>query len=86
MTVLPPRSQPVPPIVALLALAAAALTSCSGNGCDRLAELTAQRDAARAAYSELVRSGTATTTQTEQGDADTHALDRQVYDLAKRCQ
>lgn len=72
---------------ALVAVGLAAnLTACTGSSCDDLPALTAERDAARDAYAELIASGAATTQQTEEGDARTHALDRRVYDLEQSCQ
>ena len=71
----------------LLAAAALAvgLSACSGSSCDALPDLRAERDAARAAYGELLRTGTAGPEETELADEGVHALDRQVYDLEQTC-
>ena len=62
-----------------------AVTGCGGSSCDELAGLRAERDAARAAYADLLRSGTATPQDTEREDEAVHALDRRVYDLEQGC-
>lgn len=69
----------------LAAAVLALLPACSGASCGELPGLRAQRDAARQAYTALVRSGTATPQDTERADTDLHAVERRVYDLEQSC-
>ena len=61
----------------------AVLAGC-GSSCDELPALTTERDAMRAAYLELVRSG-ASPEETERADDRLHAVERQVFDLEQGC-
>ena len=62
-----------------------ALTSgCAGSSCDELPALQAEREAERAAYLELARSG-APGDVTAEADDRLHALERRVHDLEQRC-
>ena len=67
------------------AIATGLLVACSGQSCDELPELQAERDAARASYLDLAQSGTTSPADTEQADADLHALERRVYDVEQGC-
>ena len=72
------------PFLALL-LVAPLLGACSGRPCGDLPALTAERDAARAAYARLVEPGTAPPEVTAEADDDVHVLDRRVYELEQAC-
>ena len=71
----------------LLAASAAAvlLSGCAGQSCDELADMRAERDAARVAYLELARSGTATDAQTEQADTALHRIEQRVHAVEQSC-
>ena len=61
------------------------LTGCGDGSCDDLPRMQAEREAARAAYLELARSGTVGPAETAQADDDLHALERRVYDVEQQC-
>jgi hypothetical protein len=61
-----------------------ALTGCAGTSCDALPALTAERDAERAAFLELVRSG-APSGEVAVVDDRLHALEARVLDLEESC-
>ena len=67
-------------------LVALVLAGCGDSACDDLARMQAERDAARAAYLELARSGGATAADTERADEELHALERRVYDVEQQCE
>ena len=68
----------VVPVVALL-------SACGGQDCGALPELRAERDAARAAYAELVAAGTASAQETAVADDAVHDLDARVFDAERAC-
>ena len=70
----------------LLALLGSLLTGCGDSACEDLPRMQAEREAARAAYLELARSGSATADETAQADDDLHALERRVYDVEQQCE
>jgi hypothetical protein len=70
--------------VVLAAALLAAAPGCAGRSCDDLPSLRAERDRAREAYLALARSD-ASPAQTEQADADLHALERRVHDVEQDC-
>ena len=67
----------------LVLAAGAALAGC-GASCDELPRLTAERDALRSSYLDLVRSG-ASPEEAERADERLHAVERQVFDLEAGC-
>ena len=67
------------------ALAAFVSAGCSGQPCGELPALLAKRDAARAAYLDLAQSATATPDETEEADAELHALDRRLDEIEQDC-
>ena len=69
----------------LASLAVALLTGCSGQSCDGLAAMQAERDAARTAYVELVRTRPTAPGATEQADEDLHQLEDRVLQLEQSC-
>ena len=69
------------PALALVPL----LAGCSGQSCDGLDALRAERDAARQDYQELVGPGTVSPERAEEADDALHALERRVYDLEQSC-
>ena len=66
-----------------LVAAGAVLNGC-GSSCEELHGLTAERDAMRAAYLQLVRSS-ASPEETERADDRLHAVEAQVFDLEQTC-
>ncbi len=60
------------------------VAGCAGRPCADLPAELAERDAARAAYLELVRQG-APPDVTEREDADLHALERRVHEREQSC-
>jgi uncharacterized protein involved in exopolysaccharide biosynthesis len=71
--------------LAVTALVAAVTAGCSGQTCDELPSLREERDQARAAYLELAQSGGASPAETEQADAELHALERRVFEIEQDC-
>jgi hypothetical protein len=69
-----------------VALPAVLLAGCSGQSCEDLPALHAERDEARAAYLELARSATVSPDETEEADGALHALERRVYDIEQGCE
>ncbi|MCW2681486.1 MAG: hypothetical protein JWM62_2887 [Frankiales bacterium] len=67
------------------ALTAALVTGCSGQSCDELGALQAEREERRAAHTALI--GTSAS-DGEIGEADDrlHAFERRVYDLEQSCE
>ena len=74
----------MPARLAVLVLAAAALSGCSGQPCEDLPALQAEREDRRAAYAELVESG-AGPEQTGAADEELHAFEGRVFDLEQSC-
>jgi hypothetical protein len=62
------------------------LSGCSGQSCEELPALRAERDEARADYLELATPGTAPADETEEADSALHALERRVYDVEQGCE
>lgn len=60
------------------------MAACSSSSCEDLPALQAQRDAERAAYLELARSG-ASSEVTGPADDTLHELERRVYEAEQRC-
>lgn len=69
-----------------VALTGAALSSgCSSSSCDALPGMLAERDAARQAYVEQVRSGALSDVESEQADEQLHALEARVATVEQEC-
>ena len=69
---------------ALLLAAVLLVPGCAGRPCGELPAQLAERDEARRAYVELVRSG-APVDVTERADADLHALERRGGEFERGC-
>lgn len=68
----------------LLLVAVLALPGCSGQDCDGLGALRAERDAARAAYAEDVAS--LSPARSAERDDAVHELDRRVFEAEQQCE
>jgi hypothetical protein len=68
----------------LLVLAVLALPACSGQDCDELAALRAERDEARAAYARDLPS--LDPEESAERDDAVHALDARVFDAEQQCE
>lgn len=60
------------------------LASCAGQSCDRLQQVLAERDQARADYLALVRSG-ASNAETERADGELHTIEQRAFALEQAC-
>jgi hypothetical protein len=78
------RARSVVEVLARVSLVALLLTACSGSSCADLAGLTQRRDAARAAYAELVAQHVQGERLDQAHDA-MHELDKRVFDLDADC-
>jgi len=70
---------------ALVATVAALLTGCSGQPCDDLAALQAEREQRRAEQQRLVDERTATDDEIAAADDRLHAFERRVFELEQSC-
>lgn len=72
--------------VVLAVAAVAAATGCSGQSCDRLGPLQAERDDARSAYSELVEAGRASDEELLSAHDGLHELEQRTHELERSCE
>jgi hypothetical protein len=72
--------------VVLAAAAAVLAAGCSGQSCDRLGPLQAERDEARAAWSALVATGQAGEDELLTAHDELHALEQRTHELERSCE
>ena len=71
--------------LALALVVAGVVSGCSGQSCDGLAGMQAERDRLRAAYTDLASGGTAPADEVDAAHDELHAYEKRVYDVEQEC-
>jgi hypothetical protein len=72
--------------VVLAAAVGLLAAGCSGQSCDRLGPLQADRDEARAAYQSLVAAGSADSDELLAAHDQLHELEQRAHELEQSCE